>query len=44
MFIDAMRNRGRPPSGGPCQSVKARRMQRYMALLTEGEIVPLWRL
>ena len=24
MLIDARRNQGRPPSGGPCQSVNAR--------------------
>ena len=36
MFIDARLNQGRPPSGGPCQSLKARRVENNMALLAEG--------
>jgi hypothetical protein len=37
MFIDAQRNEGRPPSGGPCQSVGLGWSRNTnMALLTEG--------
>ena len=36
MFIGARWNQGRPPSGGPCQPVKAKRVLNNMALLTEG--------
>jgi hypothetical protein len=37
MFIGARRNQRRPPSGGPCQSVKAKRVLNNMALLAEGD-------
>ena len=36
MFIDERRNQGRPPPGGPCQSLKARRRENNMTLLAEG--------